>query len=563
MASIASRLSNIPRKKIALILCLGGVVVLLVALVSFMSNLRSNLAYLDAHIELTEGELLEASQPLPEAVELEQELEGMRALLDAMNGVEASIQAARHDWPALMQAMRNYDSSRLNLSSFSQEEQRITVRGTAADDLAVVTYARSLEASGLFSRVVIQSIKVRNEPFAGMQDGIWGGAPITGTRPLTDLLGDEYEPDNVDPKGIFPGQPQVHTFWPEGDVDRVRLLAKAGRYYRVSTSKLAPGVDTLVAVSVGGRIYSGDDRQPGDLSTEVVFFVEGGRDVEALIEVTNRGEFGPDKSYELAVDEIIPTPTMVPTEAPTNVAPTVTSIPPTAVVPTSAPVPTTTAIPTALPTATRPPATATSIPTASVTPTFDLRDRYEPDEHTPPEIAIGEVQYHTFYPTNDIDRVKFVARGSASAPITYRVRTFDLAPGVDTILFVTVGTRSYVNNDRQPGDLASEVTFQVGAGEAQNVLVEIFNQGSFGPAQGYRLTVEMVTPEAMAEPESGLAGRRRAPGLASVLIPARASLSDEVSLQGQIAQETEAETPNQAPYTPKSVEFVIILEPRS
>jgi len=556
------------RKKMALFLCMGGGVVLLFALISFLGNLRSSLTYLDAHIELAQNELLNAGQPLPEVVALEGKLQGQQASLDALSGVESSIQAARYDWPALMQAMGDYDASRLNLASFKQEGRRITLNGTAADDLAVVTYARSLEASGLFTRVVIQSIKVINAPFTGMQgeDATGGSVPVTHTPTATAAPGDAYESDNVDPKSIFPGQPQSHTFWPDGDIDRVKLLAKAGRYYRISTSKLASGVDTLVAVSIGGHLYSGDDRQPGDLSTEVVFRAEGSQDVEALIEVTNRGEYGADKSYQLAVDEVIPTPTAVPTMIPTHVPPTATHIPPTVFVPTATHRPTATFVPTAaptqivLPTATMAP-TATSIPTA--TPTFDLRDRYEPDEHTPSEIALGETQAHTFYPSNDIDRVRFIASGAADAPTTYRVRTSGLAPGVDTILFVLAGSSSYVNNDCQEGDLASEVNFQVGAGETLDVLVEVFNnRESYGPAQGYRLSVEVVAAEPAAEPtteaENRTAGQRRAPGLASVRYPARASNSAVISLQGQTG--TEANTSGQVA---KSVEFVIILEPRS
>jgi Tfp pilus assembly protein PilN len=566
MASIANRLPNMPRKRMALFLCIGGGLVLLMALITFLGNLQNSLTYLDAHIELTQGELENTNLPLPEVVELQSELESRQASLDALTTLESSITAARFDWPGIMRAMGNYDPSRLSLASFDQEGRRITVYGTAADDLAVSAYARSLEASGMFSRVEIQSMKVVNVPFAGMQaeDPSGGIIAVTPTPTATAVPGDAYEPDNVDPRSIFPGQPQAHTFWPDGDIDRVKLLAKAGRYYRISTSKLAPGVDTVVVVSVGGRYYQGDDRKPGDLSTEVVFCADGSQDTEALIEVTNRGEYGPDKGYQLSVDEVIPTPTMVPTMMPTHALPTATHIPPTVFVPTATHAPTALPSQTPLPTVTTMP---TATPTLTLAPTSEplpeLSDAYEPDEHSPAPISIGERQRHSFHDEDDVvDCVQFTASGAA----TYRVRTFDLVPGVRTSLLVKAGSAVYVDDDDGNGDGSSEVVFTVGAGETPNVVVSVYNSSRrpfYGPAMEYWLEVVKVEPtlEPTAGSESKVAGWRRAPGLAAVRYPAGEDKAGGARLQGQTG--TEPGAPEQTPVYGKSVEFVIILEPRS
>ena len=94
----------------------------------------------------------------------------------------------------------------------------------------------------------------------------------------------------------------------------------------VFTSDLALRVDTVLTVTVDGTSYTNDDREPhepGDLSSEIMFQVETGDDVWALVEVTNQGEeYGPDKWYYITVEEIAPTPT--PTSTPT---PTPTSTP--------------------------------------------------------------------------------------------------------------------------------------------------------------------------------------------------------------------------------------------
>ncbi|MEE9490729.1 MAG: hypothetical protein V3V80_00315, partial [Dehalococcoidia bacterium] len=132
--------------------------------------------------------------------------------------------------------------------------------------------------------------------------------------------------NDIDPKPIAVGETQTHNFYPDGDVDRVKFLAKTGRYYRLFTSGLALGVDTSLTVSLDGTTYTNDDRQPGDLSSEIMFQVVIGYDVEVLVEVINRGQYGPDKWYQITVEEIIPTPTPTPTDTATPM-PTDTATP--------------------------------------------------------------------------------------------------------------------------------------------------------------------------------------------------------------------------------------------
>jgi hypothetical protein len=286
----------------------------------------------------------------------------------------------------------------------------------------------------------------------------------------------------------------LHNFYPVYDVDRVEFLAKAGRYYRVSTADLAPGVDTFLTVILGGTTYKNDDREPGVLSSEIVFQTRAGSDVMAMVKVTNRGRYDPTSWYQLTVEELVPTPT--PTPAPTST-------------PTTSPTPT--------PTGTPPP---TATPRDTPTPTPDLRDEYEPDS---PESALidarGETQRHNFYPEGDVDRVKFWAKSG----YWYRVSTSDLALRVDTVLTVTVDGTSYVNDDREPhepGDLSSEVVFQVQTGYGTWALVEVANQWrEYGPNRWYSVTVEEIVPPPTPTPTStpsSPSSDSRLPGLASL-----------------------------------------------
>jgi hypothetical protein len=254
----------------------------------------------------------------------------------------------------------------------------------------------------------------------------------------------------------------LHNFYPTYDVDTVKFVAKAGRYYRVFTSDLAPGVDTFLTVSLGGTTYTNDDGQPGTLSSEIVFQVGTGYDVEVLVKVTNRGKYGPDKWYQITVEEAIPTPT---------------------------PTPTSTATPTTTP-------TNTATPTNTPTSTPDPRDVYEPDDTDPQPIPAGDTQSHNFYPDNDVDRGKFLAKAGRY----YRIFTSELALGVDTSLTVSVDGNTYTNDDRQPGDLSSEVVFQVGTSQDMEALIEVTNRGQYGSDKWYRITVEEIIPTPTATP---------------------------------------------------------------
>ena len=211
-------------------------------------------------------------------------------------------------------------------------------------------------------------------------------------------------------------------------------------------------MDTFLSVNVGGLVYTNDDDQAGDLASEVDFQVSSGSDVQVIATVTNRNQYGPDQWYSIVVEEIVPTvtPTPGPTATPTN----------------------------------------TPTPTNTFTPTPDRRDKYEPDDTNPQPIAIGETQGHGFYPNGDVDKVKFLAKAGRF----YQVSTSDLALGVDTVLNVNVGGIVYTSDDRQPGDLSSDVKFQVPPGSDLQVIVTVTNKGQYGPDKTYNLTVKEIVP---------------------------------------------------------------------
>ncbi len=149
---------------------------------------------------------------------------------------------------------------------------------------------------------------------------------------------DAYEPDDPNPPWIGLGEAQERSFYPEGDVDWARLRVKAGHWYEVRTQDLAPLVDTVLTVELGGTPYEDDDGGAEPLASRVTF--QAPETADALITVvTGQAVYSTTQTYRLYAAEL-PAPTPTPTWTPT---------------PTETPSPTPTATPTSTPRPTEPP----------------------------------------------------------------------------------------------------------------------------------------------------------------------------------------------------------------
>ncbi len=498
---------------------------LLLALIPFgllSRSIRNDIRFAEAELDKVASQLDETPSPPPDVQPLLATLETLQRQVEELERGTQTIAGSQIYWPVVMDAVSQYDPQEIEFTSFIQEEQRIILEGKAVNNDIVVDYVQSLESSEAFSRVLIQSINLIN------QDGPTVTATpvltvtstltpaITPTLTPTPSLRDAYEVDDFDPVPIFFDQPQLHNFYPVYDIDKVTFLAKAGRYYRIYTTDLRPGVDTVLEVRVGGVSYRNDDRDAGRLSSEVVF--QGGSyDTDAVVTISNRDEYGPEQQYRVVVEEVLPTST--PTVSPLS--------------PTPSPSPTPTSTPT---------------PTPQQPPTPDQRDAFEPDQPLPPDITLGETQRHNFYPEDDVDQLTFLARAGR----IYRVSTSNLTPGVDTVLTVTVGTETYTHDDRSPGDLGSDVIVTVPEDRDYQALVIVENRGTYGPEFYYQISLKQATVTPTSTPvlsptatltttESSL-NLERPPGLSRPLLrvprlPANQTFSG-----------------------PDAVEFVIILD---
>ncbi|MBI3942097.1 MAG: PilN domain-containing protein [Chloroflexi bacterium] len=250
---------------------------------------------------------------------------------------------------------------------------------------------------------------------------------------------DQYEPDDPTPKPFGLAETQNHNFYPDNDIDKVTFGVKAGRYYNVTTSNLALGVDTVARVEAGGMVFENDDAQPGEKGSRILF--KANQDGAALVTIRNKGSFGPDKTYDLSISELPFNP-----------------------------------------------------------------DRYEPDDGNPQPITVGAPQTHTFYPNGDVDTVYFDAVGGHK----YEIKTLNLSSRVDTFLEGTYNDTPLTPNDNYlPGAQDSRIVLN--APSPGRVVITIRNQNTGGnaPDATYDIVVNDITGSgAMMEnhmPETGLA----------------------------------------------------------
>jgi len=287
----------------------------------------------------------------------------------------------------------------------------------------------------------VVQVRVRNQGAYGLNS--WYLLSVSPQpQVVTAVLGDAYEPDDPTPRPLAVFEQQQHSFFPSGDVDRVLFGVRVGRLYEIRTYNLAPGVDTVISVDIGGHRFSSDNISPGDLASQVVFVSP--MDGQATAMITNLGQYGAAGTYWLTLTEVVPT------------------------------------------------AAASPLPTTSPT-SLVCEDPYEPDDVVRRFIGPGDQQLRTFCPAGDVDRVFF----TALARRRYIVRTEPLGSGVNTVLIVTGPVRncqpsSCQDGNASPGPFSSGSTVAFDATSSAEVTILVYNNGSFGAGQRYYVRVNEV-----------------------------------------------------------------------
>ena len=421
------------------LLLVWGIAVFLLVLVLpmvYLSHIKGQrAANAEVALQTAQIELRDLRTPEPAAETLAAQMYQARDDLAVLQSVHPTIMAPYHDWEAISAALLVYDPARIRLTQVDQDLDQLTVRGLAAQRDDVLAYADQLENSGVFERVLVQSMHDGSVPFetasaATIQPTTAATTTQTVSPTSTRAPYDAYEIDDFEARLIIPGEIQWRNFNPAHDIDRAVFTGRAGKRYCILALPQALGVDTILEVTVAGQTYRSENCQdepgaaiacrcPADTVTGTVASlvevqIASHTDQQVHIKTTNRGIYGPDMWYTLLVQD-----------------------------------------------------------TAG--------DAYEPDDTTAAPIAVGETQSRSFYPDGDVDRVRFAVKAGRA----YELRTTNLAIGVDTVLTVSSGGVTYSNDDIAPGDASSRVAFV--AATDGTAYATITNKGLYGPEMTYSL----------------------------------------------------------------------------
>jgi Tfp pilus assembly protein PilN len=505
-----------------------GVGLLLVAAVLLVVGQvnRARVRDLTANISRVQRELDVARTPQAEVLELSDELAQIQAAIESVQTVYPRSAREHRDWSSVLGAVLQYDPERIELRELFQTGIDLTVIGLALTQEDVLNYAGQLDRSGVFERVLVQSMQSVSQPLATPPPFPVISTPLAPTAPAlpstasptpatpmaipgtptgTRLFYDEYEIDDFEYKPIAIGEIQHRNFNPMHDRDRATFLGLAGHRYCIrAVPALNPAstirIHPVLTVRVGDQVWRSDSCAPAHLAPDCGC-PEGVPDAAALaitihtpydqgvwIDLTNEGHFGPDSWYTLQVVEVF----AAPAPSPSPVAPSPSPAPPSPVPPSPTPL-----WPPTVPTATpwSPPWT----PAPTHTPTLDPNcpDAYEPDDVVGRPIIPGVSQLRTFCPVGDIDRAVFNAKRGHR----YRIETLALSPGVDTELSLLLAGQRYAHRDRSPHDFSSVIEVANRSGADAPASITITNHGVFGPIKFYTLLVTDLGWIDMYEPD--------------------------------------------------------------
>jgi len=295
------RAGPLPWPTIAVWLAVAALLVFTLPLLGFYANARRDIARLEAELKMANKALGEVREPMAEMPALSSTLSQTLSMANQLTKTYETVMAESIDWDSIIDTIVTRTPTSIQLSSVAQAGDTITVQGTGGDEAVVMAYVNNLEMSGLFEEVRLLSA-IKTSAILPTPSITVTPSPPLAPPPLTTV--DQYEIDDFSPRSILLGEAQLHNFYPPFDADLLTFAAKGGYSYRVSTSQLALGVDTILDVFVAGVTYTNDDRYIGGLSSSVEFQVAAGYDVPVHIRVRNRGQYGFDKTYLVGVEQI-------------------------------------------------------------------------------------------------------------------------------------------------------------------------------------------------------------------------------------------------------------------
>jgi len=152
------------RSRLPMLLLFLGLMTILVAQMITVNPVQTEKLTLQAQASAVVLTLTVEPTSPAEELALRKQLLDVRKQADALDSVQATLNAGYVNWPAVIATLVGHDPARMKLTAVAQNGTRVELRGDAIDEGMVVQYADALRRSGLFTRVNVQSITLRDFP---------------------------------------------------------------------------------------------------------------------------------------------------------------------------------------------------------------------------------------------------------------------------------------------------------------------------------------------------------------------------------------------------------------
>ncbi len=143
------------RRTVVAWLVVAALIFLWFPLFAIGSRVARDNAALDADMAALAAQIEQLSTPAPDVQKMTTQTMQLRQLAQDF---EAGRPPRGADWPAVVRVVAGVDPAQMRVTSFVQEENRITLTGEATDTAAVVAYMLLLSDSALFAAVDLEGI---------------------------------------------------------------------------------------------------------------------------------------------------------------------------------------------------------------------------------------------------------------------------------------------------------------------------------------------------------------------------------------------------------------------
>lgn len=126
----------------------------------------------------------------PQETLLMETLSTLQANRQALQDAQTQMTNAQYDWMGVMVALIDYSSDAIQVTGISQSANRLIISGKGVNEPTIIGYLETLEQSGQFERIVVQSF-TRAQPTEGHHAPLAEFVVLVEMRSQTDGNGSE------------------------------------------------------------------------------------------------------------------------------------------------------------------------------------------------------------------------------------------------------------------------------------------------------------------------------------------------------------------------------------